>query len=408
MKLEIYAQALNNAQKRKNVRELATLLSYNDGRHCDQLWQEYRGTTRDVLTKRYNGALASPWDEICIAHLMVILQRKNTDHEEAYKEQALLVNAFLRWFNNQAKWVLDALYLLLQELRDVAHEGDVMLYNAGKATACCEDAARICNKAFTLCVTDRTSPPQDSRKWGVYRCVNIVLKCYFKVNRTNLSKNVLRAIEANPDIPLLEQFSMADQVTYHYYQGLLALLDENYSKSESELTFAFENCHWTSPRNQERILTFLIPLRMMKGTFPSAALLARFEALEGLYGPFLKAIRTGDVVAFDQALTDLEARLVQLNVWLIIVKVREVVISRVFKKSWVALGKPPRMNIAAFHAALKVAGEDMPVAEAECLVANSIYKGYIKGYISHETQLVVLAKTDAFPRLSSRTQKMGL
>jgi hypothetical protein len=66
------------------------------------------------------------------------------------------------------------------------------------------------------------------------------------------------------------------------------------------------------------------------------------------------------------------------------------------------------MNIGAFHAALKVAGEDMPVAEAECLVANAIYKGYIKGYISHETQLVVLAKTDTFPRLGSRAQKMGL
>jgi hypothetical protein len=74
---------------------------------------------------------------------------------------------------------------------------------------------------------------------------------------------------------------------------------------------------------------------MMKGSFPSASLLARFPALAGLYGPFLKAIRMGDVVAFDKALTDLEGRLVQLNIWLIIVKVREIVISRVFKKRYV-------------------------------------------------------------------------
>lgn len=63
----------------------------------------------------------------------------------------------------------------------------------------------------------------------------------------------------------------------------------------------------------------------------------------------------------------------------------------------------------AFHASLKVAGEkDMQVAEAECLVANSIYKGYIKGYISHDTQLVVLAKTEPFPKLGARALRNGL
>lgn len=71
--------------------------------------------------------------------------------------------------------------------------------------------------------------------------------------------------------------------------------------------------------------------------------------------------------------------------------------------SWLALGKPLRVSIAEFHAGLKVAGEEMPPAEAECLVANSVFKGYIKGYISHESQLVVLSKTNPFPRFSTRS-----
>jgi len=159
------------------------------------------------------------------------------------------------------------------------------------------------------------------------------------------------------------------QVTYRYYQGLLSLLDENYNKvgfrsrpvmhlipfqAETELTFAFENCHYLSPRNQEyvihiifnpinhsslelcrRILTFLIPLRMMKGSFPSSDLLSRFPALQGLYGRFIQSIKQGSVVEFDKALTDLEMRLVQLNIWLLIVKVREITVSRVFKKWYV-------------------------------------------------------------------------
>lgn len=71
---------------------------------------------------------------------------------------------------------------------------------------------------------------------------------------------------------------------------------------------------------------------MMKGSFPSTDLLERFPALEGLYGRFITSIKQGNVVEFDQTLTDLEMRLVQLNIWLIIVKVREIAVSRVFKK----------------------------------------------------------------------------
>lgn len=62
-----------------------------------------------------------------------------------------------------------------------------------------------------------------------------------------------------------------------------------------------------------------------------------------------------------------------------------------------------------FHAALLVAGnEDMSAEEAECLVANMIYKGFMRGYISHEKQMVVIAKTGAFPRLVERPAPLAL
>lgn len=37
--------------------------------------------------------------------------------------------------------------------------------------------------------------------------------------------------------------------------------------------------------------------------------------------------------------------------------------------------------------------------EAECSIANMIYKGYIKGYISREKAMVVLSAKDPFPKL---------
>lgn len=67
--------------------------------------------------------------------------------------------------------------------------------------------------------------------------------------------------------------------------------------------------------------------------------------------------------------------------------------------SWVALDRSTRIQVSSFHTALQLSGLDIPVAEAECLVANMIYKGYMRGYISHKAQTVVLSHTAAFPRL---------
>lgn len=60
------------------------------------------------------------------------------------------------------------------------------------------------------------------------------------------------------------------------------------------------------------------------------------------------------------------------------------------------------MSISLFHSALQIAGLDVPSEEAECLVANMIFKGYMRGYISHEKQMVVLANNNAFPSLADR------
>lgn len=38
--------------------------------------------------------------------------------------------------------------------------------------------------------------------------------------------------------------------------------------------------------------------------------------------------------------------------------------------------------------------------EAECIAANMIFKGYVRGYISHEKRMLVLAAKNAFPSLS--------
>jgi hypothetical protein len=147
----------------------------------------------------------------------------------------------------------------------------------------------------------------------------------------------------------------------------------------------------------------------------------RFPVLDEIYASFISAIRAGDISAYDAALEKWERRLVELNLWLTLEKARELCLRGLFRRvyvpplfflsqcspcyhpfRWVAAQKSTRIPIPMFHCALRISGSDVPQEEAECLVANMIYKGFMRGYISHGQQMVVLASTNAFPKLADR------
>jgi hypothetical protein len=75
------------------------------------------------------------------------------------------------------------------------------------------------------------APLEESRKWGIYNIINLLFKTYFKLNSISLSKNVLRAIQVyKGDMPALEAFPRAHQVTFKYYVGVIYFLEEAYGE----------------------------------------------------------------------------------------------------------------------------------------------------------------------------------
>lgn len=83
---------------------------------------------------------------------------------------------------------------------------------------------------------------------------------------------------------------------------------------------------------RRRILTYLIPLRILKGHLPSEELLNRFPILRDLFIPFIDAIRRGDIAEFDRMLESRERRLVELNLWLTLEKARELCMRGLFRR----------------------------------------------------------------------------
>lgn len=158
-----------------------------------------------------------------------------------------------------------------------------------------EEAARIISKAFTNCVTDRyathgerhifeglrrirQSAYAESRRWGVYYVVGLILKCYFRVRLSRFevllvvrTAECIRTITTDQTYLTIEKYSESNrskpgystvisisavasgwsiysqnyrdtshiyhQVTHRYYIGMLKFLSEEYAQVRRDIRF---------------------------------------------------------------------------------------------------------------------------------------------------------------------------
>ncbi|CAK7266960.1 COP9 signalosome (CSN) subunit [Sporothrix epigloea] len=305
---------------------------------------------------------------------------------EAWKD---VLNAVHRGYTNHGfeAWTIPCLYVVGNHLRIIARRADEERTSSssylGEASfqddfdadseknKQLEDCARQLNRLFQLCLSDRTPDLTKSRKWGIYALANLLFKTYFKLNSATLSRNILRAIAAayKGDMPGLDQFPKSQRVTFKYYEGVMYFLEENYEEVR-------------------QILTHLIPCHLITShALPSQQLLAPFPNLQKLFGPLSVCIRRGDLNAFSKVLQENEEIYIKLRIYLTLERGRDICLRNLFRKVFVAggfeeateAGKTPlrktRVPLTNFTAGLWAKGQDdVDLDEAECLVANMIYK----------------------------------
>lgn len=57
----------------------------------------------------------------------------------------------------------------------------------------------------------------------------------------------------------------------------------------------------------------------------------------------------------------------------------------------------PQLQLPVIASVLDWLGTPMDLDEVECILANLIFQGYIRGYLSHAKRVLVLSKRDPFP-----------
>ncbi|XP_039570028.1 PCI domain-containing protein 2 isoform X2 [Passer montanus] len=284
--------------------------------------------------------LESPYDEMFAAHLRCTYAVANHDFVEAYKCQTVIVQSFLRAFqaHKEENWALPIMYSVALDLRIFANN----------------------------------------------------------INKLHLCKPLIRAIDSSN---LKEEYSMAQRVTYKYYVGRKAMFDSDFKQAEEYLSFAFEHCHRSSQKNKRMILIYLLPVKMLLGHMPTVQLLKKYDLMQ--FAEVTKSVSEGNLLLLNDALTKHETFFIRCGIFLILEKLKIITYRNLFKKVYLLL-KTHQLSLDAFLIALKfMQVDDVDIDEVQCILANLIYLGHIKGYISHQHQKLVVSKQNPFPPLST-------
>jgi nuclear mRNA export protein PCID2/THP1 len=113
----------------------------------------------------------------------------------------------------------------------------------------------------------------------------------------------------------------------------------------------------------------------------------------------VEGIQKGDLRTFQDGLVKYQDRFIRQGTYLMLEKCKTVCYRNLFKRVHIILEKH---QISLHHVAnaFKWLGMPMDLDEIECIMANLIFRGYIRGYLSHPKRVLVLSKRDPFPTSS--------
>nr|SVE93014.1 EOG090X06A5 [Moina brachiata] len=354
----------------------------------------------DSLEKMVERTIEPTLAEVIVHHLKFVLHLNNRNYLDAYTEQSYVVQSFTKLFQTQKEenWAIYVMYVIARDLRLVAVKADKELAQKGaeKSGITLEKAAECLMGLFRVCAADNRTSDEDTKRWGMLYLVNQLLKIYFRINKLHLCKALIRAIEASP---FKDQFTLSQQVTYRYYVGRKAIFESDFKSAEKYLTFAFERCHRNCRTNKRLVLIYLIPVKMILGHLPAPGLLQKYDLLQFL--DVVTAVREGNLLRLNQALSTHESFFISCGVYLILEKLKVITYRNLFKKVTLLM-RTHQIPIDVYLESLKFMQiEDVDMDETQCILANLIYENKIKGYISNSHNKLVVSKQNAFPSLST-------
>ncbi|KAG9510705.1 PCI domain-containing protein 2, partial [Fragariocoptes setiger] len=395
-------RALSNAHVGQWMTTLDDAIVARDGETIAELMSLSNANQIDANARKSLGQINASWKDFVEAHLNTVQHLNNGDIVAAFHEKlnsmTLLDNIIKAQRDNMC---MALMHRQAVDLRQLAIQADKIDCQR-KSYRPDENIEKVCEPMMALfrtCATDSRSSAETSKRRGMIIIINQLFKIYFRINKINLCKPLIRALDNQ--VNLFHQFSLAQQVTYRYYLGTKSLFDSNIKQAETWLEFAFTNCHPQIYKNKRLILIYLIPVKMLLGHMPTLLLLRHYKLME--FEPIKRAVIAGKVGDLDSALESNSAFFWKYGIYLVLEKLRIIAYRNIFKKVAIAM-KTHQIPIDAFLSAVRIVQPDkqVRVEEIHCILANLIYQGKIKGYISLAHQKLVVSKQQPFPPLAEQ------
>lgn len=345
-----------------------------------------------------------------------ILARNSLYNDECNDGFELLTKSFTALINlikdaKEENWQLPVLFTISVDLRLLANFCDTKKKqkrfgsDGGEGSRIENEYAEKTAECLMVCFrnlcTDTRSESQVSKRWGMMHIVNQLFKIYFKINKINLCNPLKRVIENSG---LKDQFPQSHQIVYKFYVGRQAMFDNDYETAAKYFEFAFRNCPSAYKKNKKIILVYLTPVNMLRGYMPNQKLLAKYDLKP--FEEIVKSVKQGNILKFNNDMLEHENFFIESGVYLFLERLKMTTYRNLFKRLATLLNTA-QIPIDACVDILKFLGEeDMDNDVCQCILANLIYEGKIKGYISYKHNKLVISKDFkvAFPRLTSVAQ----
>lgn len=394
-----YLNIISESIRRNNGDDLQYLLDVNTSRAKEAVFEVSYNRGGWNPGQEVAGALMSlpdqrqSWVEIVTSHCRALHQLNQGNTEMAYTHVDAMVLPFTKVYREeQEAWLGAVLARLAKNMRATALAADAENRKAGRKAATLENCGGSLQRVFASAIGGNNA----KKKEPVLDIVITLFKVYFHLNTLQLCKNLINAVERLD----FNAFPAASRVTYMFYMGRLSIFNNDYEGAEHNLEYAFRHCHKEAVKNKSCIIYYLVPVKMLLGQLPSQSALEKYNL--GIYVDIVEAMRSGSVQQMNEALEAQQWRFIRAGTYLVLEKLKQAVLRRLLKKVVLLTCEGGnQLALSLLQKALEWQKMALEMDEVECLVANLIYRGYVKGYISHSKRVLVLSKANPFPALNT-------
>ncbi|OZJ03298.1 hypothetical protein BZG36_02275 [Bifiguratus adelaidae] len=338
--------------------------------------------------------------EFVVQYLILVKRHYNAqDYETLYAGFHEFFSSLVAAYNGpDAFWMSALVRQLCQVLVQTAKKTDLQ-HPVKLKDRKTQDAARQLTRVFNVMLSDRNPMPR-SKKAMVLWAANQAFAIYFKSHTVRLCQTFISNIETAGI--QLSQYPKGQQITYRYYVGRYYLFQHQLRKAEAELAYAFLHCPVASFENRRLCFLYLVAARLPLGILPTQDLLDKYQ-LSDQFTDLMNAILAGNFIAFEQSLAATVAFHLKTGNYMILRERVQIITFRCLFRKVHLVTSSQRLSFQDCLAALKFSTGDnsYTLYDVESNLVSLIDQGYIKGYIAHDQQVVILSKTNAFPQVDT-------